>query len=130
MITPQEKSRLQELAGIEPIEDAKARIRARATAGVLAAMQNPNALTPEVIPQKQDMKSILFQIKDDINNARTLQQAQMVIDNFIKIFNIQGEELKALNDIRNNRDLGRLVTHLYNSILKFEKMGSPDKKRY
>jgi len=130
MITPEERKRLQELAGIEPepLEDAKARIKAQAAAKKQGLEQNPNAPAPETAPQKQDIKSILYQIKDDINSARTLQQAQKIIDDFVQLYHIQGEELKALNDLKNNRSLERLVMHLYNSILKFEGNGSPDKK--
>ena len=127
MITLQERKRLQELAGIEPIEDAKARIKAQAAAKKSGLEQNPNLNIPAE-EKKQDIKSILHQIKNNINNSRTLQQAQQIIDDFVKQYNIQGEELKALNDLKNNRSLERLVMHLYNSILKFEGNGSPDKK--
>ena len=65
MITLQERKRLQELAGIEPesLEDAKKRIKAQAAAKKYDLGGDASLIPKHKAPQKQDVKSILHDIK-------------------------------------------------------------------
>lgn len=79
------------------------------------------------------VKSILSNVKDDIDSAPSLDAAKSIIQNLIDSMDMKNDkrlkgEYIMLRSLLDDKSLNRFISHFYNLLLKFEKLGSPDTK--
>lgn len=93
----------------------------------------PGLIPAPGVKKPSQHESILFMIKEDIEKARSLAQAQQIIDDFIEKYQINHprskNEYKALISLRDNKSYEKLLSHLFMSILKYSGLTSPDAHR-